>query len=201
MQPRPASGLKLKILLPPHSKCQDCGPLSHIFSDLRMQHIGGMSEVSISSSHSYVTPSPHTNDSFNVCSNRHFCPQWITMYFFPNLTPRNQNLSRKWVNTRQCTDSSVALLKDLVRQQLQRATVHSRFRWQVSLDCMISLPTVGGARVKYYLPLYGSGFWVPKTRVGKELNSINIMIHSSRQSLQNSMKGRMTTLKHQDFQD
>lgn len=108
------------------------------------------------------------------------CQQWITVCSSPPPPPPHRGKrSRKWVNTRQCTNSGVTLLKDLVGQQFQRAAVHSRSRGQVPLDCMVSLPTVGGAWVEYYLPLYGSGFWVPKTWADEELNSTNLIIHSS----------------------
>lgn len=107
----------------------------------------------------------------------------------PHLTEESDQGNECWY----CTNSSVTLLKDLVGQQFQRAAVHSRSRRQVPLDCMVRLPTVGGAWVEYYLPLYGSGFWVPKTWADKELNSINLRIHSSRQSLKNSMNRCITT--------
>ncbi len=55
----------------------------------------------------------------------------------------------------------VALLKDLVGQQFQGATVDSRLGGQVALDGVVGFTTVSGTSMENHLPLDGTSLRVP----------------------------------------
>ncbi len=59
------------------------------------------------------------------------------------------------------TYSCVALLKNLVRQQLQGATVNPRLSSQVALDGVVGFPTVSGTSMENHLSLDGTSLRVP----------------------------------------
>lgn len=62
---------------------------------------------------------------------------------------------------RKTTHGTVALLKDLMRQQFQGATIDTRFCSEVALDGVIGFSTVGGSSMEDHLPVDGSSLRVP----------------------------------------
>lgn len=59
------------------------------------------------------------------------------------------------------THCTVALLKDLIGQQLQGATVDTRFGRKVALDGVVGFSTVSGSSVEDHLPVDSSSIRVP----------------------------------------
>lgn len=89
-----------------------------------------------------------------------------------DLSPHTNTLGhmkRLWCLHRSTvTYSIVALLKDLVGQQLQGATVHTRLSSQVALDGMVGFTTVSWPSVENHLPLDGTCLGVP----GEHINMV-----------------------------
>ena len=59
------------------------------------------------------------------------------------------------------THHVVGLLKDLMGQEFQRATVNSRLGGKVTLDGLVRFPAVGRPSMEDHLSLYSPSLWVP----------------------------------------
>lgn len=86
--------------------------------------------------------------------------QYTVFQTSPNFT-QGDNDGLQIRKTKPTTYSSVALLKNLMSQEFQGATVDSRLGRQVALDGVIGFTTVGWTGMENHLPLDGTGIRVP----------------------------------------